>query len=410
MNRKNKDVRVSYAKTVYGKKEVDAVLRVLKNPEKIVAGPNVRDFELKVAKLFGKPHGVMVNSGSSANLIALEALSLPPGSEVITPSLTFSTTVAPILQKNLKPVFVDVEFGRYNIDADKIERRITRKTKVLMIPSLLGNFPDLARLRRIAKKHKLWFIEDSCDTIGGSFKEKPSGYYSDISTTSFYASHIVTAAGGGGMVCFHDAGLARKARVMANWGRQSTLFGFYEKSEEIKKRFSSKLHGKPYDAKFVFSEIGYNLQPLELMAAFGLEQLDRLNEFAKRRRQNFNELLKFFGNYERFFILPQEQRNVKVNWLNFPLTIKKDAPFTRYEITKYLEERNIQTRPVMTGNILRQPGFEKVLKNEKPSRYPVANYIMDTGFVIGCHQALASEHTRHLKFAFQEFLDQYARA
>lgn len=409
MNRKKPDLRVSYARTVYGKKEVDAVLRVLKNPEKIVAGPYVRDFELAVAKLFGKSYGVMTNSGSSANLIALEVLGLPPGSEVITPALTFSTTVAPILQKNLKPVFVDVELEKYNIDVDKIERRITRKTKALMIPSLIGNFPDLARLRRIAKKHKLWFIEDSCDTIGGTFHGKRSGYYSDISTTSFYASHIVTAAGGGGMVCFHDPKLAQRAKVMANWGRQSTLFGFYEKSEEIKRRFSSKLHGMPYDAKFLFTEVGYNFQPLELAAAFGLEQLKRLPEFARIRRRNFNELIRFFRNYEDFFILAQEHRDAKVNWLTFALIVKKRAPFTRYEITRYLEERNIQTRPVMTGNILRQPGFEKILRADKASAFPAANYIMERGFLIGCHQGLTARHLHHVKAVVKDFLGQYIR-
>lgn len=407
MNHKNKLTRVSYAGTVYGKPEVNAVLRVLKNPEHIVAGPAVRDFENRVAKLFGKKHGVMVNSGSSANLIALEVLSLPEGSEVITPALTFSTTVAPILQKKLKPVFVDVEAGKYTINAGDIERKITIKTKALIIPSLIGNLPEMERIRRIAKKHKLWFIEDSCDTVGGSFRGKPTGYYSDISTTSFYASHIMTAAGGGGMVCFHDSALAQKARVLANWGRQSTLFGFYEKSEEIKRRFSSKLHGKPYDAKFVFSEVGYNFQPLELMAAFGLEQLKRLSVFASRRRRNFNALVKFFKDYGEYFILPQKHAGAAVNWLAFPLTIKKNAPFGRHDITKYLEERNIQTRPIFTGNVLRQPGFEKLLKSERPGLYPQANYIMDNGFLIGCHHGLTARHISYLKSAFREFLERH---
>jgi len=404
MKNKKESLRVSYAKTVYGKNEVSAVLKVLSNPERIVAGPAVRDFELKISKIFGKKYGIMVNSGSSANLIALEVLNLPAGSEVITPALTFSTTVAPILQKNLKPVFVDVKEGKYVIDVNQVEKKITRKTKVLMIPSLLGNFPDLNRLRSIAKKHKLWFIEDSCDTIGGSFRGKHSGFYSDISTTSFYASHIITAAGGGGMVCFHDPHLAQRAKVIANWGRQSTLFGFYEKSEEIKRRFSSKLHGKPYDAKFVFSEVGYNLQPLEIEAAFGLEQLKRLKSFGFIRRHNFDDLRNFFKNYSQYFVLPEEEKNTKVNWLNIPIVIKKGAPFNRFDITRHLEEENIQTRPIMTGNILRQPGFEKPLGGEKPSRYPVTDYIMDNGFIIGCHQGMTAKHLNRIKSVVSEFL------
>jgi CDP-6-deoxy-D-xylo-4-hexulose-3-dehydrase len=407
MPSKNSNLRVPYARTVYGKEEVNAVLRVLSDPGKIVSGPYVRDFEVAVAKLFGKKYGVMTNSGSAANLLALEVLDLPPGSEIITPALTFATTVAPILQKGLKPVFVDVEPKKYNIDAKQIERRITRKTKAIMVPSLVGNFPDLARLSRIAKKHKLRFIEDSCDTIGGSFHGKPSGYFSDISTISFYASHIVTAAGGGGAVCFHDPKLAQKAKIMANWGRQSTLFGFYEKSEEIKRRFTSTLHGKPYDAKFLFTEVGYNFQPLELSAAFGLEQLKRLRKFVDIRRRNFNENLKFFRAYERFFTLPEEHPNAKVVWLAFPLIVKKTAPFTRHEITKYLEEQNIQTRPVMTGNILRQPGFEKALKGENPKAYPGADQVMEQAFLIGCHQGLTSQHLTRVRTVFREFLSRY---
>ncbi len=408
MRKKSEGLRVTYAKTVFGKNEINAVVRVLSNPEKIVAGPNVREFENKVAKLFGKKHGIMVNSGSSANLIALETLGLPPGSEVITPALTFSTTVAPILQKKLKPVFVDIELSKYNIDASKIESRITKKTKALMIPSLIGNFPNLLKIHRIAKKHKLWFIEDSCDTIGGSFHGKPSGHFSDISTTSFYASHIVTAAGGGGMVAFNDDNLARKAKVLANWGRQSTLFGFYEKSEEIQRRFSNKLQGMPYDAKFIFSEVGYNFQPLEIQAAFGLEQLKRLKGFIRVRKHNFSELLKFFKNYEDFFILPEEQPDANVVWLTFALIVRKGAPFTRFEITKFLEEENIQTRPVMTGNVLRQPGFEKALRTSgKPEEYPMANYVMENGFLIGAHQALTAEHLNRVKTVFKEFLGRY---
>jgi CDP-6-deoxy-D-xylo-4-hexulose-3-dehydrase len=405
---KHQNLRVPYARTIYGKEEVTAVMRVLADPGKIVAGPHVREFEERVAKLLGKKYGVMTNSGSAANLIALEVLDLPAGSEIITPALTYSTTVAPILQKNLKPVFVDVEPEKYNIDAAQVERRITKKTKAIVAPSLVGNFPDLAELRRIAKKHELWFIEDSCDTLGGSFHGKPSGYFSDISTTSFYASHIVTAAGGGGIVCFNDPRLARRAKVMANWGRESALFGSYEQSEEIKRRFSYKLNGMPYDAKFVFSEIGYNFQPLELSAAFGLEQLKRLPEFVRRRRRNFQELIRFFKSYDRFFALPREERNTKTVWLAFPLIVKNSAPFTRYEIARYLEEHNIQTRPVMTGNILRQPGFWKALASQRKERFPGADRVMENAFLIGCHQGLVPAQLSRLKLVFREFLQSYA--
>jgi CDP-6-deoxy-D-xylo-4-hexulose-3-dehydrase len=193
----SKLMRVPYAQSVHGQAEIDAVVTVLKGNTAL--GDKTKEFEKKVATLFGKKYGCMVNSGSSANLLAFELLDLPKGSEVITPLLTFSTVVAPIIQKGLVPVFIDVEPDTYLIDIEKIEKAISKKTKVLMIPSLLGNIPNLEKLQKIAKKHKLFLIEDSCDTLGGKFKNKPTGTYSDITTTSFYGSHIINGAGGGGV-------------------------------------------------------------------------------------------------------------------------------------------------------------------------------------------------------------------
>lgn len=406
----SKLIRVPYASAVFGKEEVVAVNKVLANPQRIVAGESVREFEKKIARLFGKRYGVMVNSGSSANLIALEVANLPPGSEVITPILTFSTTLAPILQKGLVPVFADVMEGTYIINVDQVESLITKKTRALMIPSLLGNIPDLERLAKLARRHKLWLIEDSCDTLGPKYKGKPTGFYSHISTTSFYASHIITAAGGGGMICFHDQKLARRALVMSNWGRQSTLFGVYEKSEDLKRRFAGRIDGGVYDAKFIFSEIGYNFQPIELEAAFGLAQLKQLKKFLVLRRNNFTALEKFFKNYEEFFILPrQSSRQAEVNWLAFPVTIRPGAPFTRLQITKFLEERNIQTRPIFTGNVLRQPAFNKIkAKRTLPFGYPVADQVMRNGMVIGCHHGLTGEQREYLLMTLESFLKKYS--
>jgi CDP-6-deoxy-D-xylo-4-hexulose-3-dehydrase len=403
-----KQISVSYAAAVYGKAEIQAVVGVLKNPSKIVAGPAVKAFEKSIAALFGKGHGVMVNSGSSANLMALEAFDFPKGSEIITPALTFSTTVAPLVQKGLVPVFADVRPGTYVIDVDQIEPLITKKTAAIMVPSLIGNIPDLVRIQSIAKKHSLRVIEDSCDTLGARFAGKPTGAYTDASTTSFYASHIITAAGGGGMVCFHDAELAKRALVVSNWGRQSTLFGSYEQSEEIKKRFAGRLDGEPYDAKFLFSEIGYNLQPSELEGAFGLVQLKRLAEFTRRRKKHFVELTSFFKTYDRWFILPEADPRTDNAWLAFPLTIRTGAPFTRMEITKYLEEHHIQTRPIFTGNILRQPAFRDLAAKRRRGGYPVTDHIMKNGFLIGCHHGLTAAHMKYLTSTLAEFLSQYA--
>ncbi|MBI4094199.1 MAG: DegT/DnrJ/EryC1/StrS family aminotransferase [Candidatus Liptonbacteria bacterium] len=373
----------------------------------IVAGELVRKFEKKIAMLFGKRYGVMVNSGSSANLLAVELLNPPKGAEVITPALTFGTTVAPIIQKGLMPVFADVEIGTYQIDADQIESLITKKTKALMAPSLIGNLPDMARLKEIAKHYNLFYIEDSCDTLGAKFKGKPTGAYSDVSTTSFYASHIVTAAGGGGMVCVNDRDMARRALVLSNWGRESTLFGAHRKSEDIKKRFSAKIDGKPYDAKFIFSEVGYNMQMTDINAAFALENFKRFPEFKRRRRRNFARLMRFFRQYEELFILPKEHKGAQTIWLAFPLTIRKGAPFTRYEITRHLEEHNIQTRPIFTGNILRQPGFRRMNARIRRGGYKNADYVMRNSFVIGCHHGMTAEMFAHVFATFEKFLSSF---
>lgn len=404
---KKSAIRVFYALAIYGKEEIAAVNEVLATPLQLGTGERVKKFEQAVAKLFGKPYGIMVNSGSSANLLAIEALDFPPGSEVITPVLTFSTTLAPLLQKGLNPVFVDVVPGTYVIDVDKIEKAITRKTRALMIPSLLGNIPDMQKLQRIAKKHKLFFIEDSCDTLGATFAGKPTGYYSDISTTSFYASHIITAAGSGGMACVHNPKLAHEILIKSCWGRDSTLFGVHEKSEDIKKRFAGRIGTQPYDAKFVFSEVGYNLQSGELNAAFGLEQLKRLGVFGARRRANFKRLYRFFKHYEQFFILPVQDPRAKTNWLAFPLTIREGAPISRMEITRYLEEHNIQTRPIFTGNVLRQPGFSSLSKSTKADKFPVADEVMENGFVIGCHHGLGNVELDYLESMVSDFLKKY---
>jgi CDP-6-deoxy-D-xylo-4-hexulose-3-dehydrase len=399
-------MKVPYATVVYGGAEKAAVTRVLQNPRRLTAGYAVKELESRISKLVGKQFGVMVNSGSSANLIAIEVLGLPVGSEVITPALTFATTVAPLLQKGLKPVLVDVDDCYYTANIKQIEAAITPRTRALLIPSLIGNLPDLARLQRIAEKHKLYFIEDSCDTLGAYFRGKPSGVYSHITTTSFYASHIITAAGSGGMACFRLAEHAQRALILSNWGRASTLFGVYEKSEELKKRFSERLDGDPYDAKFLFTEIGYNFQPIELCAAFALEQLKKLDAFRRRRKNNFNRLQKVFARYQQYFVLPQEHPLADTAWLAFPLQVREAARFSRYELCQYLERHGIQTRPIFTGNISRQPAFARAFSRLKipPGSHPISNRVMKSGFLIGCHQGMTMAHIEYLKKVFDRFL------
>lgn len=405
MAKKQTNMRVPYGLSVHGQEEIDAVVKVLKGNTAL--GDKTKEFEEKIAKMFGKKYGIMVNSGSSANLLAFELLNLSRGSEVITPLLTFATTVAPIVQKGLTPVFVDVDESTYVVNIEQVKKAITKKTRALMIPSLMGNIPNLKRLAALAKKHKLWLIEDSCDTLGASFQGRPTGSYSHISTTSFYGSHIINGAGGGGMICVNNPEWVDRLVVLRGWGRQSSLFGEKANSELLENRFRGQLDGIPYDNKFIFSEVGYNFLPLELSAAFALVQLKRFPKFIATRRKNFSQLYKFFQKYSKYFILPHQTPGSVTAWLAFPLIIKEGAPFTRLELVTFLEKQNIQTRPVFTGNILKQPGFKRIPYRLAQKHYPHTEYIMEHAMVVGCHQGLSSRQIDYLKQKFAEFLSAY---
>lgn len=395
-------MRVPYAQSVHGDEEINAVVEVLKGNTAL--GPKADEFEKKVASLFGKEFGVMVNSGSSANLLAFELMNLERGDEVITPLLTFGTVVAPIVQKGLIPVFVDVEEGTYLINPDSIAKAITPRTRALMIPSLLGNIPNLEALRKIADEHDLWLIEDSCDTIGATYNGKPTGVYSDITTTSFYGSHIINGAGGGGMVMVHDPKLAERLVVLRGWGRRSSLYGENASSELLENRFNVVLDGVQYDNKFVFSEIGYNFLPLELQAAFALVQLEKLPKFGDIRKQHFIDMLEFFSQYEQYFILPKQTDNSETNWLAFPVVIREDAPFDRKGLATFLEEKGIQTRPVFTGNIIKQPAFKNIEHKMAEESYPNTEAVMRGGLVFACHQGLTDEQLKYVHQNIRDFI------
>lgn len=395
--------RVLYAKATYDESEKEAVKDVLETPEQLVGGDYTDDFQQEVASLFGKNHGVMTNSGSSANMLAIESLSLSEGAEVITPITTFSTTVAPIVQNDLVPVFIDIEIGRYQIQIDKIETAITERTEAIMIPALAGNIPDWPRLRDIADEHDLYLIEDSCDTIGATIRGKPTGAFTDVSTTSFYGSHVITAFGGGGMVCFNEVEHVSRAKKLRAWGRKSAV----DEDITIDERLQTQLGDITYDSKFVFDETGYNFLPLEASAAFGLRQLEKLDDFAERRRENFEALSEFFEQYDEWFVLPEERDDVQTCWLAYPLTITDRAPFERVDVVKHLETNNIQTRSLWTGNILRHPGFEDI-DCRVPFETPNADHVMQNAFVIGCHQSLTDRKIEYMKHTFEDFFSQHS--
>jgi CDP-6-deoxy-D-xylo-4-hexulose-3-dehydrase len=392
-------ISVSYAKTVYGDKEIEAVNRCLREGTQM--GKYTRQFEAHIAKIFGKKNCLYVNSGSSALYIGMEAFDFPEGGEVITPALTFSTTVGSIVKNKLIPVFVDVGKSDYCIDPEKIEEMISSKTVAIVAPNLIGNLCQWDIIAEIAKKYNLRILEDSADTLGATLHGKPSGSWSDMSVTSFYGSHIINCAGNGGALSINDDQYLRRAKLLRSWGRSSSVFD--ESSESIENRFNVFVDGISYDAKFVFEAIGYNLEGSEIGAAFGLQQLEDLDNNIAIRRANFNKQSAFFSEFEEFFTLPRETKGAISGWLAYPIIIKDSAPFTRREFQIYLEKKNIQTRVVFTGNITRQPGFKNV-QMRKSNDLENTDNVMHGGTLLACHHGLNDEMFFHMHDTIKKFL------
>jgi CDP-4-dehydro-6-deoxyglucose reductase, E1 len=361
--------------------------------------------EARVAALFSKKRGIMVNSGSSALYLAMEIIGLPTGSEVITPALTFSTTVGCIVKSACVPAFVDVEPDTFNIDVNAIIEMISSRTKAILVPNLIGNLPEWNAIRAIADKYNLIVIEDSADTLGGTLGGQPTGALSDVSITSFYGSHVINCAGNGGMLCVNNDDWARQALLLRSWGRSSSLF---VESENVENRFNANLDGIEYDAKFVFERIGYNLEPSEVGAAFGLVQLKSLERNISAREQNFKKQLEFFSRYNKWFRLPRQAPETRTGWLAFPLIVKDDAPFKRREMQIFLERQNIQTRVVFTGNVMRQPCLNGVeFKTNKGRAYPNADRVMRGGVLLACHHGLTDPMLDHVHASFTKFSEKF---
>lgn len=396
-------MKVFYGKAVYNKKEIDASIKVLKNKSlTLIDGPCVKSLERKIARIFGKKFGLMVNSGSSANLLALSAFKFKPGSEIITPTLTFSTTISPIYHVGCIPYFIDVEERSFLSKISQIEKCITKKTVALMLPNLLGNVLNWKEIYKIARKHKLIVIEDSADTIGYKYKNQNLGNYSDVSTNSLYASHIITGAGFGGIACFNDRKIYENAKLLRGWGRSSAIFN---ESEGINLRFSKKVDGIPYDGKYIFQDLGYNFLPSEISAAFALEQVKKLNENISKRIKNFRTIYKFISRYPELFFLPDQNNNLKTGWLAYPIIIKDNLYFKRKDLQVFLEKRGIQTRTIFTGNILRQPIMKNRIYKKNINSSINSDYIMKNGLLIGCHHGLNIKEINYMLNNLKKFIN-----
>lgn len=402
--------KIFYNETNYDDKEINAVVDVLKNQSfSLVSGKKTSELENSVSSMFGKKHGVFVNSGSSANLLALASLELPKSAEVITPCLTFSTTISPILQLGLIPSLVDIDLRTLNVNVDQIESCITENTKAMIIPNLIGNLPDWEKISKIGKKRGLYIIEDSADTIGYEFKGGNTSNLVDISTTSFYGSHIITCAGIGGMVCTSNTDFYQRMKIIRGWGRSSELFlpdSELSIEDNLKDRFDLDIDGIQYDKKFIFEKEGYNFFAPEVCAAFGLAQLEKFNELFNKRVNNFKFIKKFIEeNLDDFIITPLELENVKTNWLAYPIILKENEDYTRTELQIYLEKKNIQTRTIFSGNVTRQPLMKNKNYNTNNIEFKNADYIMRNGMLIGCHPKLFEDDLMYICDSLMDFFN-----
>lgn len=367
-------------------------------------------FEEKLASFLGVRHCLLANSGSSANLLAISALTSPklgdrqlrPGDEVVTVAAGFPTTVTPIVQNGLIPVFVDVEPETYNVDVKKLEAAVGPKTRAIILAHTLGNPFNLDAVTEIARRHRLWLIEDNCDALGSTYKGKFTGTFGDLSTLSFYPAHHITM-GEGGAVITSDPLLKRIVESFRDWGRDCWCPP--GKENNCRRRFSWQLGDLPqgYDHKYTYSHLGYNLKMTDLQAAVGVAQLTKLADFAGRRRKNFQQIYNGLKRHEDLFILPKATEDSDPSWFGFPLTIRDRAPFSRQQLVQYLEDHHIGTRLLFAGNVLKQPAFKDV-------RYRVAgelkntDRIMERTFWIGVYPGLGEREISYMLDVFDGFL------
>ena len=371
-----------YKHEAYGQEEIDAVVESLKSGWLGGQGPKSIEFEEKIAKRFGKKYGVFVNSGSSACLLAIAALDLPKGTKIITPSCTFATTLAPIIQLGYVPVFIDVDLTTYCANFDQIMAKITDDTSALMLPNLIGNKPDWPRIKKALVdmgREDIFLIEDSADTL----TKTPE---TDVATTSFYASHVITAGGVGGMVTYNDKKHVTKCLQYRDWGRLGN------DSEIVADRFNHVVDGIPYDHKFLYSVLGYHMKASEMNAAFGIVQLERFKTNAGIRRANFERYLENLKDVKEL-TLPDD--SLQPNWLAIPLQTED-----RFALLSFLEENNIQTRVTFAGNVTRHPVYREYLED-----FENADLIMKNGFLLGAHHGMTIEDVDIVCNKIKEFFN-----
>jgi len=403
-------IPVPYAGRVYDEEEmknlVDASLDFW-----LTTGRYAELFERDLAGFLGMKYCLLANSGSSANLLAVSALTsmdlgekrLKPGDEVITTACGFPTTLNPILQNDLIPVFVDVDLGNYNIQTKKLDKAVSERTKAIFIAHTLGNPAELEQIVSLAEKYDLWFIEDNCDALGSRYQGKYTGTFGHISTCSFYPAHHITM-GEGGAVLTNDLQLRKIIASFRDWGRDCWCEPGCDNS--CKKRFGWNLGGLPYgyDHKYVYSHIGYNLKVTDMQAAIGVAQLRKLPEFIEQRKKNFRFLYNGLKNYSRHFILPQTAPGSDPSWFGFPLLVRDEAPFSRSDVVRYLDEHKIATRMLFGGNLLKQPAYQGIRYRQQGS-LENTDCVMNNLFWVGVYPGLTQEMLEYMIHTFDMFFE-----
>jgi len=362
----------------------------------LTSGRFTEEFQRKLAKYVGTRHATFVNSGSSANLVALSALTSPklgerrltPGDEVITVAMGFPTTVNPIIQNGLVPVFVDVELGTYDAIGEQLIQAIGPKTKAIMMAHTLGNPFNLDLVQELCKQHGLWLIEDSCDALGSTYRGQRTGSFGDTATVSFYPAHHITT-GEGGAVFSKSPLVQKQVESFRDWGRDCYCETGHDNT--CKKRFEWQLGDLPkgYDHKYIYSHIGYNLKATDMQAALGVSQLEKLDYFIQRRKDNSNYLYSLFENNPNI-ILPKATENSDPSWFGFPITLKPDSQINREDLLRHLDEKKIGTRLMFAGNILKQPAYMNI-NHRAISDLQNTNIVMNNTFWIGVYPGLTNE-------------------
>jgi CDP-6-deoxy-D-xylo-4-hexulose-3-dehydrase len=394
-------MRVNLHEPSFGEDEIEAAVTQMRTTQ-VTMGKQVRKFEEQCGNYFGNSTALMCNSGSSANLLAVAALCNPAwldhmksGDEVIVPALSWATTVWPIIQHNLVPVFVDCDLATYNFDYEKLIAAITPKTRAIMVVHVYGNPCNMDLIMSIARKHNLYVIEDTCESMGAKWCGRYVGTFGDVGTMSLYYSHHITTFEGG--LCFGNPDIIDLMRVLRahGWSRESDNHEMYAKKyPEI-------------DPRFIFINLGYNLRPTEVQAVMGMKQLPKLHDFVLTRRKGYNNYLLGLEPYQKYFRFQLAENSREASWFGFGIVLTEECPFSLKEITSFLQKNGVETRPIIAGNMARHPAL-KMYKHRISGTLENCDIIMNRGFAIGCHHAITKENQDYVISVFSKFMQKYS--